>query len=216
MAPAASIEATPLALQVRAARASGDSRRALVLYRALAQKGGAAGENAENEIGRVLRDGLHQPREAVAAWRLYRAQHPRGLLRIEADISLIETLVLMGDKTAAVAEASDFIQRHPDSERRAEIARLAGDLLRERGACADAIAAYETALRSGHGRKDVADGASFHRAVCTMRGARSEGMAALQAYLVSFPNGRFRAEAQGLLNGTDSAQANKSLRQVAK
>jgi outer membrane protein assembly factor BamD (BamD/ComL family) len=196
------VDSTPLAVQARVARSAGDSHRALGLYRALAEKGGAAGENAEYEIARLLRDNLHQPREAVSAWRLYRAQHPRGLLRIETDISVIETLVAMGDKTAAVAEATDFMRRYPDSERRAAIARLAGDLLRERGACDDAVAAYDVALTSSHGRREVSDSASFHRAVCLLRGDRDAGMAALQSYLTAFPAGGFRAEAQRLINPT--------------
>jgi hypothetical protein len=46
----------------------------------------------------------------VAAWRAYRAEHPRGLLRIESDISVIETLVSAGDKGGALAEASEFVR----------------------------------------------------------------------------------------------------------
>jgi hypothetical protein len=202
---------TPLAVQARAARAAGDSRRALGLYRMLAQRGGAAGENAEYEIGRVLRDSLHQPREAVAAWRAYRAQHPRGLLRIESDLSVIETLVSVGDKAGAVTEASDFIRRYPESERRLEVARLAGDLLRERGDCSGAVNAYNVALATGRARRESArsltDGISFHRSACLMRDDTNEGVVALKAYLQAFPGGRFRGEAQRLLAGTQPSPA---------
>jgi outer membrane protein assembly factor BamD (BamD/ComL family) len=195
-----------LALQARTARAGGDARKAFGLYRALAEKGGAAGENAEYEMGRVLRDGLHQSREAVAVWRAYRASHPHGLLRIEADISVIETLVSLGDRTGAVAEASDFIRRYPESERRSEVARLAGDLFRERGECGDAIRAYDIALGRAHTGRDVADAPSFHRAGCLLRGDQTQGVAALRSYLDSFPSGRFRGEAQRLLNGPPSVE----------
>lgn len=207
-APApAPLDVAPLAIQARAARAAGDPRRALGLYRTLAQKGGAAGESAKYEIGQLLRDGMHQPREAISAWRLYRAQHPRGLLRVEADISVIETLVAIGDKVGAVAEATDFMRRYPDSERRAEVARMAGDLLRERGACAEAVAAYDVALGSSHGRRDGSDGAAYHRAICLLRGDQAQGNEALRTYLAAFPSGRFRAEAQRLLKGGGSAAA---------
>jgi len=127
-APALSATSLPAArdplAEARAARAAGNPRRALALYRAVAERGGAAGENAEYEIGRVLRDGLHQPREAIAAWRAYRAQHPRGLLRVEADVSVVETLLAIDDKDSAIGEAADFMRRHPDNERRPEMARL--------------------------------------------------------------------------------------------
>lgn len=209
--PASPSETTPLALQARAARAAGDPRRALGLYRILAQRGGAAGENAEYEIGRVLRDNLDQPREAVAAWRAYRAEHPRGLLRVESDLSVIETLVSVGDKAGAAAEAADFIRRYPESERRLEVARLAGDLLRERGDCSGAVNAYDVALATGRARRESAgrltDGISFHRSACLMRDDAGEGVAALKAYLQSFPGGRFRGEAQRLLAGASPAGA---------
>jgi len=194
-----------LIVQARAARSSGEPRKALELYRALAQRGGAAGENAEYEIGRVLRDGLGQPREAIAAWRAYRAQHPRGLLRTEADVSLIETLVAVNDRAGALGEASDFVRRYPDSERRVEIGGLAGDLLRERGDIDGALAAYEGALSSGRGRREIVDGISFHRSVCLLHGDRSAGLASLHTYLQTFPVGRFRAEAERLL--TEHARA---------
>ncbi|MES1171896.1 MAG: FecR family protein [Bacteroidota bacterium] len=195
----------PLMMQARAARAAGDPRRALGLYRSLAQKGGAMGENAEYEIGRILRDGLHQPREAVLAWRSYRAQHPRGLLRIESDLSIIETLVTMDDKISAVAEASDFIRRYPESERRTEIARITGDLLREQGDCTSAVSAYDVALAGVRGRRDLArdaaDAVAFHRSACLLRGDPADGTDALKTYLQSFPNGRFRSEALRLISG---------------
>jgi hypothetical protein len=192
-----------LVVQARDARSVGDFRRALDLYRTLAQKAGATGENAEYEIGRVLRDGLRQPREAVSAWRQYRARHPRGVLRMEADISVIETLVSLGDKAGALTESTDFIGRYPDSERRLEIARLSGDLLRERGDCTGAVSAYDIAIGSGRSRKDsgkdIADGVSFHRSTCLLRSNRGEGVLALKAYLRSYPWGRFRGDAQRLL-----------------
>ncbi|MEO5770041.1 MAG: FecR family protein [Polyangia bacterium] len=209
---AAPVNTTPLAVQARSARAAGDSRRALGLYRALAEQGGAAGENAEYEIARLLRDNLHQPREAVSAWRLYRAQHPRGLLRVETDISVIETLVALGDKTAAVAEATDFMRRYPDSERCAEVARLAGDLLRERGACEDAVVAYDVALGRSHVRREVSDSSSYYRAVCLLRADRGAGVAALQSYLTAFPAGGFRGEAQRLISGADGSQHSPGVR----
>ena len=202
-------ETTALIAQARAARTTGDARRALNLYRTLAQRGGAAGENAEYEIGKVLRDGLHQPREAISAWRSYRAQHPRGLLRAEADISVVETLVAVDEKSEALGEAMDFVRRFPDSERRVEIGGLAGDLLRERGDFRGALAEYDGALEVGRGRRDLTDAISYHRAVCILHEDRELGTTALRSYLQNFSGGRFRAQAERLLDEQSPLQARR-------
>lgn len=211
VAPAAAPanETAALIAQARAARTTGDARRALNLYRTLAQRGGTAGENAEYEIGKVLRDGLHQPREAISAWRSYRAQHPRGLLRAEADISVVETLVAVDEKSEALGEAMDFVRRFPDSERRVEMGGLAGDLLRERGEFRGALAEYDGALEVGRGRRDLTDAISYHRAVCILHEDRELGTTALRSYLQNFSSGRFRAQAERLLNEQSPLQARR-------
>jgi hypothetical protein len=200
-----------LASQARAARLAGESRRALALYRALAARGGTAGENAEYEVARVLRDGLHQPSDAIAAWRSYRVQHPRGLLRVEADISVVETLIAVDEKAAALSEAQDFVRRFPDGERRCEIGALAGDLLRERGDFGSALGEYDRALDSGRCRRDMTDAISFHRAMSLLHENRGDGVAALQGYLRSFPAGRFHGSAARLLEEQTGALAARRL-----
>jgi hypothetical protein len=186
-----------LASQARAAAAAGDGPRALALYRALALRDGPAGENAEYEIGKLLRDRMGQPMAAIAAWRHYRAEHPNGLLRVEADVSIVEALVHAGEPDAALAEATEFLHRFPNSERRPEIARVAGDLLRARGDCARAVAAYETALAAPRAAS-VAEAATFHRASCLVQLGDASGPEAARAYLRAWPNGRFRDQAAQL------------------
>jgi tetratricopeptide (TPR) repeat protein len=186
----------------QAALAAGETTRALGLYRALAQRGGPAAENAAYQVGKILRDRLGQPANAVAAWRRYRAEHPNGLLRVETDVSIIETLVHAGEATGALAEANDFIRNHPDSERRAEIARVAGDLYRARADYKRAASAYQVALASPLPR-DAAEPATFHRAECLVRLGDPAGVEAARAYLRLWPNGRFRAEAERLLESSD-------------
>jgi tetratricopeptide (TPR) repeat protein len=183
----------------RAALASGDTTRALQLYRALAGKSGPAAENAAYEIGKILGDKLGQPAAAVAAWRRYRSEYPQGLLRIEADVSIIETLARSGETDDALAEAADFLRRHPDSERRGEIARVAGDLYRARGDCRRAVGAYQIAIGAARTR-DVSEAAAFHRAECLVRLGDSGGPDAARAYLRSYPSGRFRSEATALVS----------------
>jgi len=194
------------AAQARAALASGDPQRALALYKAIAQKGGAAGENAEYEMGKVLRDRLGQPAGAVAAWRRYRAEHPEGILRVETDVSIIETLVDTGDSEGAISEATDFVRRHPDSERRAEMARLAGDLLRTHGDCRRAVAAYQSALSAPHAAS-AAEAATFHRASCLVQLGDAAGADAARDYLRTWPAGRFHAEAAKLVTAAAARES---------
>jgi hypothetical protein len=193
-------EATNLLSQARAARSKGDARHALEIYRTLADRGGPAGENAEYEMGRILRDHLAQPRQAISTWRLYRAQHPRGLLRIESDILIIETLVSLNEKAGALAEASEFVRRYPEGERHAEMAKLVGDLSRERGDCRAAVDAYDEVLADGRLHRNVADDVTFSRSTCLLREDRAAGIAALQLYVRAFPAGRFRNQAQRLIS----------------
>jgi hypothetical protein len=191
--------------QAHAALAAGDVQRALALFRALAQRGGPAGENAEYEIGKILRDRLGQPANAVVAWRHYRADHPTGILRVEADVSIIEALVHTGDADAALAEANDFLRHYPSSERRAEIARVAGDLYRTRGECAHAVAAYDAALAAPR-NGGVVEAASFNRASCLVQLGDAGGADAARAYLKAWPFGRFRDQAAQLVAAQPTAE----------
>ena len=154
----------PHAAEAEGALAAGDVHRSLELYGEILARGGPAAENAAYEIGKILRDRLLQPEAAVAAWRRYRDQNENGVLRVEADVSIIETLVQLGDREGALAEASQFLRRHPDSERRGEIARIAGDLQRSSGDCRSALRSYDLALQSQ--RRALAEAASQGRAAC--------------------------------------------------
>ncbi len=188
----------------RAALASGDAPRALQLYRALAQGTGPSAENGSYEVGKVLNEKLGQPANAVAAWRRYRAAYPDGILRVEADVSIIETLARTGDTDEALSEANDFLRRRPDSERRAEIARLAGDLYRARGDCRHALGAYQITLGASRPR-DAVEAATFHRAACLVHLGDAGGADAARAYLRAYPSGKFRGEATALVSGGGSS-----------
>ncbi len=199
-APSPAEAPTAESAAARAALASGDAPRALQLYRALAQGTGPSAENASYEIGKVLNEKLGQPANAVAAWRHYRSANPDGILRAEADVSIIETLARTGDTDEALSEANDFLRRRPDSERRAEIARLAGDLYRARGDCRRALAAYQITLGASRPR-DAVEAASFHRAACLVHLGDAGGTDAARAYLRAYPGGKFRGEATALAGG---------------
>jgi hypothetical protein len=125
------VENGPASVELTAARSAlkeGRSEDALVMLTHCAKGVGPAAENAAYEMGRVLRDGLSRPRAAVVAWVTYRTRFPKGLLRAEADLSILETLARVGDKAAALSEAQAFLSRYPNSERRDEVATLAARL----------------------------------------------------------------------------------------
>ncbi|MFL5307462.1 MAG: FecR domain-containing protein [Polyangia bacterium] len=199
-APSAADARDP-AIAARSAVAAGDAPRALQLYRSLAAQGNGPGaENAAYEIGKVLNEKMGQPAAAVSAWRQYRSTYPDGILRAEADVSIIETLARSGDADGALIEANEFLRRRPDSERRAEIARLAGDLYRSRGDCRHAVGMYQ--LASGASRpRDAVEAAAFHRAECLSTLGDSAAANAARGYLRAYPGGRFRSEAEALAGG---------------
>ncbi|HVU50852.1 MAG TPA: FecR domain-containing protein [Polyangia bacterium] len=186
----------------RAARAASDPRRALALYEHLASRSGPAAENALYEIGGIYHDQLKQPAKAVAAWDRYRARYPNGLLRAEADLSVIDTLATLdgsevGSRT--LNEALAFLKRYPHSERRGEVSRVVGDLYRERGNYRAALDFYR-AVPAAAGGAD-ADDAAFGQAAC-LYALRDDGAdAALRAYLAQRPHGRHARDAARLLGG---------------
>jgi ferric-dicitrate binding protein FerR (iron transport regulator) len=110
--------------QAKLALATGDAVAGLDILRELALGTGPIAENSGYEVGVVLRDRLDQPREAIAAWKAYRERFPRGLLRAEADLSIVETHLELGERQPARAEAEAFMRRYPRSERRSELAAL--------------------------------------------------------------------------------------------
>jgi len=191
----------------RSALAAGDAPKALEIYKNLAQKTGPVAENASYEIGRIQSE-RGQYAAAVATWRRYRSDYPNGILRVETDVSIIETLARAGETDDALSEATDFLRRRPDSERRGEIARVAGDLYRARGDCRHAIGAYQLALSTSRAR-DVVEVASFHRAACMVRLGDGGGVDALRGYLRAYPEGRFRRQATELIDQAASKTAGK-------
>jgi transmembrane sensor len=114
--------------QARVALGEGRSEDALDILTRCARGTGPAAENAAYELGRVLRDRLHRPKAAVAAWNQYRGRFPHGLLRAETDLSILETLASLGENKSALAEADAFLEHYPRSERRQEVSKLAARL----------------------------------------------------------------------------------------
>jgi TolA-binding protein len=182
----------------RAARAAADPRVALALYDKLAARGGAVAENAMYEMGGIYHDQLKQPGKAVAAWDRYRTRYPNGLLRAEADLSVIDTLASLGDGKRTLGESLAFLKRYPHSERRGEVARVVGDLYRGDGNCAAALEFYRVA-QGAKVTHDDADDASFGQAACLYAMRDDGASSALRAYLDQNPRGRHAHDATRLL-----------------
>jgi hypothetical protein len=128
VAPEPSAAASDQFRQAQMALAQRHPQRALEILEGLARGQGPSAENAAYEVGRVLRYHLMRPRQALAAWYRYRARFPQGMLRAETDMSIIDALLVVGDKSGALGEAESFLAHHPDSERRSDIARIANQL----------------------------------------------------------------------------------------
>ena len=151
-------------------------------------------------IGEIEQHELRDLRRAAATWQRYGERYPQGLLRAEADLWLIEALIGLDDQAGALREARAFLQRHPESERRAEVARVAGDFSRLTGDCPAALGFYDLALDSRPSREDE-DDARYYRAECLAQLGDSRATAAVRAYLSQFPLGRHAVQAQQELRG---------------
>jgi hypothetical protein len=175
-----------------------DPTRALALYERLASARGPLAEVALYEMGSIENESFHDPRRALGTWQRYRERYPKGLLRAEADFSIIEVLIELREETRALDEARAFLRHHPDNERRGEVALVAADLARTGGDCGLAIDLYETATR-GQLSPAQTDDAAFNRAACLAALRDPLAPRAAREYLTRFPSGRHRPDATRLL-----------------
>jgi hypothetical protein len=85
-------------------------------------------ESALYQIGWVeLRD-LGDARAALSTWQRQRARFPGGVLRAEADVSIIEVLVRLGERARARREIDGYLAAHPDGIAAPERRRLRDQL----------------------------------------------------------------------------------------
>ena len=162
--------------------ASQRTSEALLCYQVQAAKGGLGGETAQYEMARTWRDSLGDRARALAAFEDQRARYPKGALRIEADLSIIELLPLLGRHDEAMVETERFLAEHPEAERRGEIHLLRGNIFREiRRDLARAEREYAQGTEA-HGR--AGDDCRFLHAVCLEgQGRVAEARKAYEAYL---------------------------------
>jgi TolA-binding protein len=152
------------------ALASPDARHDLALY----------------QLALLRQRRLNDPQGALQALDRYRELYPRGSLRQEVDLSVVEVDHTLGRTEAALAESAAFLSRYPQSERTDEVRLLRGDILRQRGDCAKASAEYRAV-----GAGPALDDALYYWAYCQRQlGANDAATEALRRYLNRFPAGR--------------------------
>jgi ferric-dicitrate binding protein FerR (iron transport regulator)/TolA-binding protein len=164
---------------LKRALASPDARHDLALY----------------QLALLRQRRLNDPEGALQALDRYRELYPRGSLRQEVDLSVVEVDHTLGRTEAALAESTAFLTRYPQSERADEVRLLRGDILRQRGDCAKASAEYR-AVSGGPSLDD----ALYYWAYCQRQlGANASATEALRRYLARFPAGRHAGAAREAL-----------------
>jgi tetratricopeptide (TPR) repeat protein len=73
-------------------------------------------DDAQLELGRVLRDELGDLRGAIAAFRQLPKHYPASILRDDALYELAVTLDRAGDRPAACRTVAELVRQHPDSK----------------------------------------------------------------------------------------------------
>jgi hypothetical protein len=169
-------------------------QEAMGCYQQQAAQGGLAGEAALYEIARLWRDAFHDSARALAAFREQKSRFPRGVLSIEADLSIIELLPRLDRHAEALVESERYLKEHPAGERRSEIHLLRGNIYRE--AMRDFERAEREYAEGAESRGRTGDESRFLRAVCleTM-GRTQEARRAYESYL-SQPKSVHAAEAK--------------------
>jgi tetratricopeptide (TPR) repeat protein len=151
-------------------------------------------------LGRLAQRRLHDPKRALSAFRRYREQYPQGTLLPEVDFAILELEVEGHEAASALADSARFLAVHPDSERVDEVHFLRATLLRDADRCREALEDYAKVREPGR-----ADEALYSTAYCQRRlGDRPRAVGALQEYLVRFPRGAHRADAERALESVNA------------
>ncbi len=179
--------------------ASKHAREAVNCYQDQAVQNGLAGETAQYEVARLWRDSLGEPGRALAALQTQRSRFPNGVLRTEADLSIIELLPRLGRHADALAESEQFLTAHPKAERSGEIHLLRGNIYRE--VLRDLDHAEREYARAAEAGGRVGDDSRFLHAVCLEAlGRVDEARKAYAAYLLK-PGATHAQEAKKRLEG---------------
>ena len=163
----------------------------------LAAGGGNRAELALFDRGKLLLRHLRAPEQAAEVFADHRRRFPRGSLRPDVDLSLVEALLAGGQLERAAQQIEHFLAAHPDSERRDEVRLMRAHLARERGDWRRARDDYD---RLSTARGPTAEEALYFAAYCRRRlGDMAGARQTLERYLAGFPQGRYARAAREAL-----------------
>ncbi len=175
---------------------------AVACYGRLADGESLIAETALYQEARLLAQRLSDLPAALARLREHRRRFPRGALRAEVDLTLVELLPRLGRFQEALDESTALLSREPRHERAAELHLLRGNILREsfqdyRRAEVEYAAVAAVARPDGSGA--VADDAAFFQAACLEVVGRDQAADAYRRYLAR-PAPRHAVEARARLS----------------
>jgi tetratricopeptide (TPR) repeat protein len=84
-------------------------------------------DDAQLELGKILRDDLHDPTGAIAAFRKLPKDYPTSVLRDDALYELAVTFEQTHDAAGACKAVADLVKLEPDSKYRARADAIAAD-----------------------------------------------------------------------------------------
>lgn len=197
----ATLAATPMLTRARCAVLADEAstaREAVACYLEQARRDGIAGETALYEVARLRRDVLGDAEGALAALRDSRARFPRGMLRHEVDLSIVELLPKLNRHGEALEEIGRLLAEGHGEERAAELHVLRGNVYRE--VLEDFVRAERDYAAAEDERAPVVGEATFLRGVCLQAlGHTPLARAAFERYLASGAH-RYADEAKRRLN----------------
>jgi hypothetical protein len=193
--------ATPMLTRARCAvlaDEAGAAREAIACYLEQARRDGIAGETALYEVARLRRDVLGDAEGALAALRDSRARFPRGMLRHEVDLSIVELLPKLNRHGEALEEIGRLLAEGHGEERAAELHVLRGNVYRE--VLEDFVRAERDYAAAEDERAPIVGEATFLRGVCLQAlGQTPQARVAFERYLASGSH-RYADEAKRRLN----------------
>jgi hypothetical protein len=170
--------------------ASSGSKAALGRPSALARES----ELLQKALAKLRRD--HNGPAALGLLDQYQAEFPHGELATEASFARVDALLLAGKRN----EALGLLSRLPldGVGRKTELRLLRAELYAERN-CSQALPDFDAVL-GGPAGAGLSERALYGRAACRLRlGNTAGGRADLEAYLQSYPSGRFAEQVRSRL-----------------